>query len=323
MGNGRLTDGPSARLEQVDLRTAWSGEAEGFTPWLAQSENLDLLGQTLSLPLDIEAVEKQLGSFRADIVCREGGKDGAYALIENQLEQTDHNHLGKLLTYAASLEAVTVIWIAAKFREEHRAVLDWLNRITPNEHRFFGVEIELWRIGDSPEAPKFNVVATPNDWSRSVASTVSDKRRSEGQLSQLEYFAGLHNTLNAQKGRVLGNKKPQPQGWMEYPIGRVGFALVASTNSQDRVIQAGLYIRGEEAAEQLRRLADQREKIERDFGDRLEWGDQSTKARDRRITYYLRDADPGDESDWQRQHEWLAMHLNKLYKVFVERVRLL
>ena len=132
----RQPEGPSARLEQVDLRKVWSREAEGFTPWLAHPDNLDLLGQTLGSTLELEAVEKALGSFRADIVCRE--EAGSYVLIENQLERTDHDHLGKLLTYAASLEAVTVVWLAATFREEHRAVLDWLNRITPSRH---------WRLG--------------------------------------------------------------------------------------------------------------------------------------------------------------------------------
>ena len=319
MGTGRLANGPSARLERVDLRRAWSGEAEGFTPWLAQGENLELLGQTLDLELEVEAVERPLGSFRADIVCRD--EVGAYVLIENQLERTNHDHLGKLLTYAASLEAVTVIWIAATFREEHRAVLDWLNRITPTEYRFLGVEIEVWRIGNSPEAPKFNVVSMPNDWSRSVAATVSNKRLSEGQLGQLEYWAGLQSTLDAQNGPVLGNRKPQPQGWMEYPIGRTGFALNASTNKLERFIQAGLYIRGEEAAEHLRNLEDQRDQVERNLGYQIEWGNQSPKANDRRISCFLRDSDPEDESDWQRQHDWLATHLNQLYEAFVERVR--
>ncbi|MCY4499206.1 MAG: hypothetical protein OXC14_18215 [Rhodospirillaceae bacterium] len=128
----RRLEGPSARLEQVDLRKVWvwSREAEGFTPWLAQPENLDLLRETLGLTLEVEAVEKALGSFRADIVCRE--EAGSHVLIENRLERTKHDHLGKLLTYVASLEAVTVVWLAATFREERRAVLDWLNRITPD-----------------------------------------------------------------------------------------------------------------------------------------------------------------------------------------------
>ena len=318
MGAKRL-EGPSARLEQVDLRTVWSREAEGFTPWLAQPDNLDLLGETLGLTLEVEAVEKALGSFRADIVCRE--EAGSYVLIENQLERTNHDHLGKLLTYAASLEAVTVVWLAATFREEHRAVLDWLNRITPGDYRFFGVEIEVWRIRDSPEAPKFNVVAMPNDWSKSVAATVSDASLSAGRLRQLEYWSAFQAVLDAQDRQVGGNRKPQPVGWMEYPIGRTGFALAAVTNTRDKWVRVELYIRGANAAERLQGLERQRDQVERDLGYQLEWGDQSPTARDRRIGCYLRDADPEDESDWSRQHEWLATRLNELHGVFVERVR--
>ncbi len=319
MSGTRRLEGPSARLEQVDLRTVWSHEAEGFTPWLAQADNLDLLGESLGLTLEVEAVEKSLGSFRADIVCRE--EAGSYVLIENQLERTNHDHLGKLLTYAASLEAVTVVWLAATFREEHRAVLDWLNRITPEEYRFFGVEIEVWRIGDSPEAPKFNVVSMPNDWSRSVAATVDDRKLSEGRLSQLEYWAGLQSTLDAHNGRVAGNRKPQPQGWMAYPIGRSGVHLGAAMNTREKHLRVELYIHGERPDERLQGLEGQRDQIERDLGYPLEWGDQSPTARDRRIACYLRDADPEDESDWQRQHEWLATRLNELYGAFADRVR--
>lgn len=319
MAGTRRLDGPSGRLEQVDLRKVWLHEAEGFTPWLAQRDNLDLLGETLGLTLEIEAVEKSVGSFRADIVCRE--EAGSHVLIENQLERTNHDHLGKLLTYAASLEAVSVVWLAATFREEHRAVLDWLNRITPEDYRFFGVEIEVWRIGESPEAPKFNVVSMPNDWSKSVAATVSDRRLSEGRLSQLAYWAGLQTTLEAQNGRVAGNRKPQPQGWMAYPVGRSGFYLAAAMNTREKHVRAELYIHGEQADERMRRLADEREDIEQDLGYSLEWGTQSPDARDRRIAAYLRDADPEEESDWPRQHEWLATRLNELHGVFADRVR--
>lgn len=252
-------------------------------------------------------------------MCREA--NGAHVLIENQLERTDHDHLGKLLTYAASLEAVTVVWLAGTFRDEHRAVLDWLNRITPEDYRFFGVEIEVWRIGDSPDAPKLNVVSTPNDWSRSVGATVRDTKLSESRLRQIEYWNGLHAVLDARKGPVHGNRKSQPEGWMSYSIGRTGFQLAAAMNTRERLVRAELYIQGEGADERLRGLEAYRGEIEGELGYGLEWGDQSATARDRRIACYLREADPEDASDWPRQHEWLATQLNALYGVFVERVR--
>jgi hypothetical protein len=148
------------RLERCDLKTVWAHEAFDFTPWLAQRDSLQLLGDTLGLDLEPEAIEEPVGPFRADILCRDVSADQR-VIIENQLGRTDHGHLGQLMTYAAGLEAVTIIWIAASFTDEHRAALDWLNRISADSVRLFGLEVELWRIGSSLAAPRFSVVAKP------------------------------------------------------------------------------------------------------------------------------------------------------------------
>src|ERR1051325_7974151 len=155
------------RLERVDLRHIWISEATGFTPWLARPENIVVLSEALGIELEIEAHEKTVGRFRADILCKDI-ETGRWVLIENQLERTDHSHLGQLLTYAAGLDAVTIVWVAERFTEEHRAALDWLNERTDEKITFFGLEVELWRIGDSAVAPKLNIVSKPNDWTRSV-----------------------------------------------------------------------------------------------------------------------------------------------------------
>ena len=158
------------RLEQVKLREAWESESQDFTPWLAQAENLKVLSETLNMELETEGQEERVGPFRADLLCRDTDGD-SWVLIENQLGRTDHTHLGQLLTYAAGLQTATIIWVAATFTDEHRAALDWLNDITDERFRFFGLEIELWRIGDSPAAPKFNIVSKPNEWIRAVSRT--------------------------------------------------------------------------------------------------------------------------------------------------------
>ena len=315
-----MTDPSLGRLQRIDLRTIWTSEPGQFTPWLAKAENLELLSETLQLELERESVEKQVGAFRADIVCRDINTDSP-VLIENQLERTDHDHLGKLLTYAAGLQAVTVIWLAASFREEHRAVLDWLNEITREDTRFFGLEIELWRIGDSSAAPKFNIVSKPNDWSRSLAPAIVGAKQSETKLRQMEYWSGLQSVLDNTNGPVTGNRKPQPQHWMNYPIGRTGFNLSASMNSRERYIRVDLYISGEDAKELLALLEKQKDEIEREVGSSLEWGDELPTARDSRIAYYLRDIDPDDESDWPKQHEWLANGLNSMHRAFFQRIR--
>ena len=166
-----MNPNPLGRLEQIDLREAWESEPGHFTPWLAQDENLRLLGETIGIDLECEAQEKKVGLFRADILCKNMATD-EWVLIENQLERSDHTHLGQLLTYAAGLNTVTIVWIARQFTDEHRAALDWLNEHTSDKISFFALEVELWRIGDSPIAPKFNIVCKPNDWTRTVQRVV-------------------------------------------------------------------------------------------------------------------------------------------------------
>ena len=129
------------RLERVELREVWPNEAADFTPWLADEENLSILAETLNMELELEGSEVNVESGIVDLLCRR--VDNSVVLIENQLEETDPDHLGRILAYAASLDADTVIWIAREFRDEHRAVLDRQNAITDERYQYFGVEIEL------------------------------------------------------------------------------------------------------------------------------------------------------------------------------------
>ena len=141
------------RLIKVSPREFWEDEASDFTPWLAREENISLLGETIGLELEVEAQEKNVGPFKVDILCKDI-ETNKWVVIENQLEPTDHKHLGQLLTYAPGLDAVTAVWIAKSFTDEHRAALDWLNKITPDGFSFFGLEIELWRIDDFADGTK-------------------------------------------------------------------------------------------------------------------------------------------------------------------------
>lgn len=174
------------RLVRVDLRKIWVSESGDFTPWLGKEENLRLLGETVGIDLELEAQEAGVDPFRADLLCKNTGDD-SWVLIENQIETTDDTHLGQIMTYAAGLEVVTIIWIAERFTDEHRAALDWLNQITGEKFGFFGLEMELWQIGSSPVAPKFNIVSSPNDWTRTVQNSASRSGSlSEVKQAQLE-----------------------------------------------------------------------------------------------------------------------------------------
>ncbi len=153
------------RLQDLPLREAWKHEALQFTPWLA--ENLDHLSEVIGIPLEMTGTEVAVDTFSADILAR-NPMDDSVVLIENQLETTDHTHLGQIMTYLAGLDAHTVVWIAPAFREPHLSAIRWLNEHTADGFSFFAVKARVVRIGNSPYAPIFEVVAKPNGWERQV-----------------------------------------------------------------------------------------------------------------------------------------------------------
>lgn len=218
------------RLVRVQPREVWANEAAHFTPWLAEPENVALLGETLGMDLEVEAVERAVGPFRADILCKDAGTDHL-VLIENQLEASDHRHLGQILTYASGLDAFTIVWIATTIRDEHRATLDWLNEITASEVRFFALEVELWRIGASPPAPKFNVVCRPNDWTRSVkrgAAEVEDADPNGHRAEDAALWTALDARLDERDGPVVVPRQLSRSNWRNYRLGRINFGLSAT-----------------------------------------------------------------------------------------------
>jgi hypothetical protein len=163
-----MTDVQFGRLQDLPLRDAWKHEALSFTPWLAQ--NIDHIAEAIGIPLELTGQEVPVESFAADILAR-NPQDGSLVLIENQLEATDHTHLGQIMTYLAGLEARTVVWIAPTFREPHLSAIRWLNQHTADDFSFFAVRLRVVRIGQSPFAPIFEVVEKPNDWDRRLIET--------------------------------------------------------------------------------------------------------------------------------------------------------
>jgi hypothetical protein len=310
------------RLEQVDLRQAWISEASDFTPWLALPENLALLGEAIGLELECEAQEKNVGPFRADILCRD--RNSHWVLIENQLERTDHVHLGQLLTYAAGLKAVTVVWVAQRFTDEHRAALDWLNEITNDEFKFFGLEIELWRIANSPVAPKFNVIAEPNSWSRTIkhVATSGDKELSETRLLYLEYWEALKAHLE-QRGSSVRMTKPSPSNWMGFAIGRTPlFNVTSNITRQKRTGYVSLVTWGDDHVAYFRLLKRERAAIESEIGHELEWR-ELPDGRESHIRQNLGELDLENREDWPRQHQLFQQSLERFVACFRPRVKTL
>ncbi|WP_245560896.1 DUF4268 domain-containing protein [Desulfovibrio aminophilus] len=316
-----MSDVKLGRLERVEVRDVWGSEAGDFTPWLAREENLKLLGETIGVDLELEATEKNVGPFRADILCKDTAT-GHWVLIENQLEPTDHKHLGQLLTYAAGLDAVTIVWLAKEFTDEHRATLDWLNQITDDKFEFFGLEIELWRIADSIAAPKFNIIAKPNDWTNSVssaASAISKGNLTEIKSKQYEYWIKFHDYILQSKSYVRP-QRPYPQHWMNFSIGRSGFLLGATLNMNAKRAGVELYINSEQALPFFNLLHEQKEEIEREIGERLEWQDLPGKKACR-IVIFKQGCDPFLAENWPQLMSWMKKYLEIFTKVFGPRIK--
>ncbi len=307
-----------SRLQQIELREKFKSEAGDFTPWLADESNISLLGDTIGLDLQVEAQEKEVGPFRADILCKDTADD-TWVLIENQLERTDHTHLGQLMTYASGLKAVTIIWIAQKFTEEHRAAIDWLNEITDSDFKFFGIEVELWKIGNSEVAPKFNIVSKPNEWSRAVAR--SQEGLTGARELQLRFWHAFKSYVE-DHGSQIRTGKPSAQNWMNLSLGKTGYQLLAVASMWDQEsrsyskneIRAELYVSSEESKSKFVEIESQRERIESELGYELTWlnPEEMKSAR----AYTRKTVDLNDEVDWANQHAWLLENLVKLQKVF-------
>jgi len=323
-----MTIASLGRLARVDLREIWESEATGFTPWLAESGNLSLLAEAVGLELELEAQEKTVGPFRADLLCKDVATD-QWVLVENQLARTDHTHLGQLLTYASGLKAVTIVWVAAHFTEEHRAALDWLNDITDDRFNFFGLEIEAWRIGISPAAPKFNVVSKPNDWSRQVSERASEI----GSLTptkklQLEFWTEFRAYATEHAERIRPTK-PLPQHWMNLALGRSGTGLAAIASVMDsesgsfdnHELRAEVNLTGVNASTFYASLRPQMASIEAELGERLTWHNPESTQGSK--MYLRKGVDLNDRARWPDYQQWLVEKLDSLHRVFAPRVHAL
>ena len=308
------------QLTLVELSEVWETEPQHFTPWLAREENLTLLGKTLGIELELEAQEINVGDFRADILCK-NTEDDSWVIIENQLDPTDHKHVGQLLTYAAGLDASIVIWIAKTFRSEHCAMLDWQNRITDERYRFFGIEMKVWQIEDSARAAQFDVVSSPNNWTRGVnrdTQRAANQELSGRRQWRLRYWTGLGEYM-VDNGSSLNCPAPTTRNYIRFSIGRTNFTVQAWVASSNREIGIRLYMAGDFSKAHYHLLKEQQEEIHNEFGETLEWYELPTSERSR-ISLSKQDTDPLDENDWPHQYEWLTTRLERFNQVCRTRI---
>ena len=287
-------------LKNVNLREAWSNEAQDFTPWLAN--NLDRLSTAIGIPLELEGQEVSVNSFSADILARNPQNDSR-VLIENQLEKTDHTHLGQILTYLAGLEAQVVIWVASSFRDPHISAVQWLNDHTVEPFAFFAIQVKAVQIGNSPIAPLFEVVAKPNDWDRQIQKKV----RSSGELSEVGKWRLCF-------WEHLLERHPEQEEWVGHLSTSYHWRHVPDSDFFVSIYigkkEVGLYVRGGRNADIeniFLQLEPHQEVLEKSLGVPL--GDGGKRG------YFFSQKSSGDLTDeacWSDKVDWLH-HMQDLY----------
>jgi len=298
-------------VKKIDLRKFWIREEE-FTKWLAKEENLRRLGEEIGINIKLIQTEASAGDFSVDILAEEE-RTTKKIIIENQIEDSDHNHLGKLIAYASAHNAEFIIWIVKKTREEHEQAIDWLNNFTDETINFFVIEIELWQIEDSKIAPKFSIISKPNDWSKNIKRAIRAGELSDLAVRQLE-FQNRFITFCKEKGSFLRLSKPQPgtPAYYYIPIGVAGVSIAVKLNTNKGVIKIDVYFLDKGLFNTLKEK--NKEAIEKDFGDRLIWDDLPNYKGALVGTGF--NFDINKESKWIEYFEQIKSITERLYKVF-------
>lgn len=302
-------------LRTVTPRTKWITEARDFTPWLA--ENLDELGKSVGIELELENIEVACGPFSADILAKDTA-NGQFVVIENQLERTDHDHLGKLITYASVLDATTIIWTATEFTPEHKKALDWLNDHTSENISLYGVQIELWQIDESRPALKFNVICKPNIAVRQANRSINNEDLSDNRRFQLEFWTKFRDKLALTRA-IPSLQTPRPQYWFDITLGKTNIHLSNTCNTNENTVGIRVYIGSRIAETMLPFLESKRDEIENEIGESLNWN-PNPENRDKVITL-LHSTNFQNDEQIENSLEWLVEKTIKFRTVFAKYIK--
>ena len=260
------------KLESVDVRKLWVHEQYDFSAWLAKEANLSILGETLGISFTDVETEKFVGSYRCDIVAKDDNNKDKIVIIENQLESSDHDHLGKIITYASGLDASTIIWIVTNARTEHKSAIEWLNNNTISNITFFLIELKAYRIGDSLPAPKFEIAEMPNDFVKNANTKSGDKILNRSKAARYDFWTRLieysSNSVESMLS-ILKNRKANTDDWMSVSIGTSKAHLEIKLSDKDHCIRIVLYISDDKELYYL--LENMKEDIEKDAEHPLIW----------------------------------------------------
>ena len=302
-------------IKQVPLRKIWKNEAYDFTPWL--SENIERIGEAIGIELEFESKEVSVGPYSADILAKDTGTD-KFVVIENQLEKTNHDHLGKCITYASVLDASAVVWIASNFTEEHKKALDWLNDHTSDEIGFYGVKVELWQIDNSQPAVRFNVISSPNEIVRQATKRKEQGELTETRKTQLDFWTAFREKL-ATTGKIGSFQTPRPQYWFDLALGKSGVHLSNTFNTDKNEIGVRVYIQNKQVEEWLPYFELKKELIEKEIGSKLDWN-PNPDNRDKVITL-TKHFELENKDNWKQAIDWLATETIKFREVFSKMIK--
>ena len=228
------------KIKEVDIRSVWPHEQYDFSKWLAEEENIRTLGEEMNLSLTDVNTEQFVGSYRCDIICKDE-LTGKSVLIENQLDQTNHDHLGKIITYASGLDASVVVWIVAKARAEHASAIEWLNKHTDDEISFFLIEVHAYTIGDSAPAPMFKIVEQPNDFAKTVKAIAHKGELNETQTNRLQFWTQFNDVIE-QRGKPFNKRKATSDHWYSVAIGSSQCHISIDLVNKEHRIRVGVWV---------------------------------------------------------------------------------
>ncbi len=300
------------RLERLDdLRFIWKHEAQDFTPWLAEEDSINMLGDAIGIEISEVELESPVGNFSADIVAKEMNT-GRIIVIENQLEDSNHDHLGKIITYASGINASIIIWLVKNAREEHRKAIEWLNSNMDEGTDIFLIQLELWKIDDSFPAPKFNVLEQPNTWAKEVKKISHEI--SDTMAFKLNYWTEFSDYV-FQAGefpRRFNKRKPSTDHWYSVGSGNSEYHYSFLLNTVRDVIAVECHIHNNK--ELFEQFYSEKKEIESIIGEELDW----RKLPDKKASRILieKNVDLKNKSDWKNQFDWMRELGIKFYDAF-------
>ena len=298
-------------LEEVEVHQLWKHEQYDFSNWLAKTEGIELLNDALGLTLTDVRKEVYVGAYRCDLVANDE-TTGTKVIIENQLEVSNHDHLGKIITYASGLDAKVIVWIVTQAREEHRSAIEWLNNNTGNDLGFFLIELHAYRIGDSLPAPKFEIIEKPNGFIK--YSKESNIEINKSQSERLAFWTKFNETVIA-KGKPFNIRNATTNPWYDVAVGTSEACVSVNLVNKNSCVTVEIYIADNK--ELFDYLAERKDEIENALGFKMEWVRLDNKKASR-IRYAIPGLNFDDHSNYDALMDKIIEKVIVLKKVFPE-----